>query len=184
VSWPATEFLEFAEKLIVLRCGGDTRATSVSNGLSAMATVLGGESLKCQPLDADRDWVLVHDAARPNLRVDQVERLIDAVIDTEVGGILGIPVADTLKRASESDAPQIAMTLDRERLWQAQTPQMFRHRMLSEALDLAPQVTDEASAIESLGLCPLLVEGDITNFKVTYPRDMDLAELILRERSR
>jgi 2-C-methyl-D-erythritol 4-phosphate cytidylyltransferase len=178
-TWSASEFSDFAEKLTVLHCGGETRSISVGNGLAAMRECLGGNSN-----DVDREWVLVHDAARPGVTVEQVDRLIDAVIDTENGGILAIPVADTLKRAADSELPKIATTVNRERLWQAQTPQMFRLRMLAEALEATPVVTDEAGALERLGLHPRLVTGDITNFKVTYPQDLALAELILRDRKR
>ena len=181
--WPASEFEAISGKLTVLWCGGETRAITVSNGLAAICGRSGGEASSSEYHDAEHDWVLVHDAARPNVTVEQVNRLIDAVINTETGGILAIPVADTLKRASDGGVPKIAATVAREHLWQAQTPQMFRQRMLAEALAFAPNVTDEASAIEALGLSPLLVEGDVTNFKVTYQRDLELAELILRERS-
>jgi 2-C-methyl-D-erythritol 4-phosphate cytidylyltransferase len=157
-----------AGKLRVLRCGGATRAASVGNGLAAMA----GEVM------AD-DWVLVHDAARPCLAVAHVEALIAAVRDDDVGGILAVPVADTLKREEDG---RIAATVPRERLWQAQTPQMFRHGLLRRALAAAPEVTDEAGAVEALGLRPRLVAADATNLKVTYPLDLQLAGWILAQR--
>ena len=153
-------------KLQPLFCGGVTRAESVLNGLMAAE------------LEPD-DWVLVHDAARPCLSQAQLARLITALRDDEVGGILAVPVADTLKRA---DAVQcVAHTEDRKGLWQAQTPQMFRTGLLLQGLRTAPQVTDDASAIEALGLRPKLVESESTNFKVTYAQDIRLAELLLRE---
>ncbi len=127
------------------------------------------------------DWVLVHDAARPCLAAEDLRRLIDAVsaddaID-EAGGILAVRVADTLKRGDDSG--RIAATEPREGLWQAQTPQMFRHGVLMKALSGMPQVTDEAAAVEALGIRPRLVEGSQRNLKVTYAPDLELAKLIL-----
>ena len=155
-------------KLSALYCGGETRAASVFNGLLAANDAI----------DAN-DWVLVHDAARPCLGVQEIDRLIAEVGDSEVGGLLAVPVADTLKRASaEREAVQ---TEGRDHLWRAQTPQMFRYRVLIEALrraDIAA-VTDESSAVEQTGARPRLVQGSATNFKVTYPEDLALAELIL-----
>ncbi len=151
-------------KLEPLYCGGATRAESVANGLLA------------SELDVD-DWVLVHDAARPCLTQTHLDKLITELRDDAVGGILAVPVADTLKRA---DAQQrIACTESREGLWQAQTPQMFRAGLLAQGLQQCRNVTDEASAIEALGLYPKLVAGDSSNFKVTYPQDILLAELLL-----
>lgn len=169
--WPAQEMLALGPKLHVLRCGGETRAQSVANGLRAMSEVLG---------EIGRDWVLVHDAARPCLTVAMVERLIAEVGEDDAGGLLAVPVADTLKRAY--DGARVLQTVPREGLWQAQTPQMFRHGLLLEALDFAPQVTDEASAIETLGLAPRLVAADASNLKVTYPLDLQLAQWILENR--
>jgi 2-C-methyl-D-erythritol 4-phosphate cytidylyltransferase len=154
----------FGDKLQPLYCGGATRAESVLNGLMA------------SELEPD-EWVLVHDAARPCLTQAHLSRLITELRDDDVGGILAVPVADTLKRAD--GAKRIARTEDRNGLWQAQTPQMFRAGLLLEALETAPSVTDEASAIEALGLHPKLVECESTNFKVTYPQDIRLAELLL-----
>jgi 2-C-methyl-D-erythritol 4-phosphate cytidylyltransferase len=155
-----------ADKLAPLYCGGTTRAESVANGLLA------------SELEPD-DWVLVHDAARPCLSAQLLSRMIGELCDDAVGGILAVPVADTLKRA---DAQQrIACTEPREGLWQAQTPQMFRAGLLSEALACCSNVTDEASAVEALGLQPKLVASDSSNFKVTYPQDIVLAELLLRQ---
>jgi 2-C-methyl-D-erythritol 4-phosphate cytidylyltransferase len=156
-----------AGKLAPLYCGGMTRAESVANGLLA------------SELEAD-DWVLVHDAARPCLSGQLLSRMIAELRDDPVGGILAVPVADTLKRA---DAQQrIAHTEPREGLWQAQTPQMFRAGLLAEALARCNNVTDDASAIEALGLQPKLVASDSSNFKVTYPQDIVLAELSLNSR--
>jgi 2-C-methyl-D-erythritol 4-phosphate cytidylyltransferase/2-C-methyl-D-erythritol 2,4-cyclodiphosphate synthase len=167
--WDRHDWAALSAKLRVLRCGGETRAASVANGLAAMA----GE------VRAD-DWVLVHDAARACLTGAQVEALIGEAGNHPVGGILAIPVADTLKREQDRS---IAATVAREHLWQAQTPQMFRHGLLVRALATAPAVTDEAGAVEALGLAPRLVAADATNLKITYPLDLHLAEIILRDRS-
>jgi len=156
------------DRLQPLYCGGATRAESVSNGLLA------------SEIEPD-DWVMVHDAARPCLTQAHLARLIAELRDDPVGGILAVPVADTLKRAD--DAGRIARTEDRDGLWQAQTPQMFRAGLLAQALNAARNVTDEASAIEALGLHPKLVAGDSSNFKVTYPQDMLLAELLLNKKT-
>lgn len=151
-------------------CGGATRADTVLGGIKALQAR--GAS--------DDDWVLVHDAARPCLSMAQLDGLIDAVGDDEVGGILAVPVADTLKRATPDR--RIEATVPREHLWQAQTPQMFRYGLLREALMRSRVVTDEAGAIEALGQRPLLVAADAANLKVTYPADLALAERILLER--
>ena len=170
--WPAEQMAMLGPKLRVLRCGDQTRAQSVANGLRAMAVEF---------VDIGNDWVLVHDAARPCLTVAMVEMLIAEVGEDDAGGLLAVPVADTLKHAD--NGRRILQTVSRENLWQAQTPQMFRHRLLLDALDFAPQVTDEASAIEALGLSPRLVATDVSNLKVTYPLDLQLAEWILLNRT-
>ncbi|MBS1157981.1 MAG: 4-diphosphocytidyl-2C-methyl-D-erythritol synthase [Proteobacteria bacterium] len=167
--WSRYDWSDLGAKLETLRCGGATRADSVGNGLQAAAMVA-----------ADDDWVLVHDAARPCLSDEMLARLFHELADDPVGGLLAVPVADTLKRA---DAEQrVAATASRDGLWQAQTPQMFRYGRLSEALEKCRAVTDEAGAIEALGLKPKLVGGDATNLKVTYPADLALAAMILRGR--
>jgi 2-C-methyl-D-erythritol 4-phosphate cytidylyltransferase len=157
----------------ILRCGGDTRADSVTNGLAAMAA----------QVDAD-DWVLVHDAARPGLTAELIAKLIAFVKDDAVGGLLALPVVDTIKRSDGHS--HVADTVSREHLWAAQTPQMFRHGALLSALREAARngvsITDEASAIESAGLQPKLVEGSPRNFKVTLPEDLPIAELHLKGR--
>jgi 2-C-methyl-D-erythritol 4-phosphate cytidylyltransferase len=154
-------------RVSVLYCGGATRQSSVSNGLAAMA----------DEVDTD-DWVLVHDAARPGLTVDLIDKLISFVKDDAVGGLLAVPVVDTIKRSNGHGRAEL--TVPRDALWAAQTPQMFRHAALSNALQQAVSVTDEASAIEAMGLQPKLVEGSTRNFKVTLPQDMLLAELYLQ----
>ena len=167
--WPKFDWHELGAKLETVRCGGETRAESVRNGLQAAAMVA-----------AEDDWVLVHDAARPCLSAEMLAQLFDDLADDPVGGLLAVPVADTLKRA---DARQrVAATEPRDGLWQAQTPQMFRYARLCEALEQCTAVTDEAGAIEMLGLQPKLVRCDSTNLKVTYPADLALAAMILRGR--
>jgi 2-C-methyl-D-erythritol 4-phosphate cytidylyltransferase/2-C-methyl-D-erythritol 4-phosphate cytidylyltransferase/2-C-methyl-D-erythritol 2,4-cyclodiphosphate synthase len=156
-------------------CGGASRAESVFNGLQAMLAA---------GLDP-QDWVLVHDAARCLVSPDSVSRLIETCRDDEVGGLLALPLPDTLKT---EEGGRVAATVPREHKWLAQTPQMFRLQMLHDALaDVAGSgfsgITDEASAIERLGLKPRLVEGSAQNFKVTYPADFALAEAILGSRS-
>ncbi len=174
VDWERYDWRQFDDKLTVLRCGGATRAESVTNGLRSL--LISGEIL-------DQDWVLVHDAARPGLCVALIERLLDQLTDDKVGGLLAIPLADTLKRAGRDH--RVACTEPREGLWQAQTPQMFRAGMLLEALQSAPDnITDDASAIEAIGYAPKLVLGDAYNFKVTYPQDMALATSVLREKNK
>jgi 2-C-methyl-D-erythritol 4-phosphate cytidylyltransferase len=168
--WHEHDWLALGAKLEVLTCGGASRAASVRNGLRAAQTVA-----------RDDDWVLVHDAARPCLSAALLDQLTTDLRDDPVGGILAVPVADTLKRA---DAGQrVVATVARDGLWQAQTPQMFRYGVLTRALAAAPDVTDEAGAVEALGLRPRLVKGDPTNLKVTYPADLGVAEWILRGRT-
>jgi 2-C-methyl-D-erythritol 4-phosphate cytidylyltransferase len=153
----------------VLHVGGDTRHQSVLNGLHAM----------CDAAEVSNDdWILVHDAARPGIDAATIEKLMHAVHEDATGGLLALPVVDTLKRA-DADG-RVDKTVPREQLWAAQTPQMFRYGVLRYALEQAENVTDEAGAIEALGLKPLLVEGSARNFKVTLPHDVALAELYLK----
>jgi 2-C-methyl-D-erythritol 4-phosphate cytidylyltransferase len=169
--WNNYAWQGWEERIEVLRCGGKTRAETVLKGLDAIAK-------EC----AADDWVLVHDAARPCLPDEMLAKLLDEVADDPVGGLLAVPVADTLKRAAADTASgtRVETTVPRAGLWQAQTPQMFRHGTLVEALRAAgSDMTDEASAIEKLGLQPRLVESDSRNLKVTYPQDLELAGLIL-----
>jgi 2-C-methyl-D-erythritol 4-phosphate cytidylyltransferase len=152
--------------------GGAERMLSVMNGLKAIENDA-----------APRDWILVHDAARPCLRSTELDRLIGELDADEVGGLLGVPLADTIKRSDDS-ATRVAATLDRGGLWAAQTPQMFRYDLLRRALanrvESAVAVTDEAAAVEGLGFRPRLVVGSTLNIKVTREEDLDLAEAILR----
>jgi 2-C-methyl-D-erythritol 4-phosphate cytidylyltransferase len=167
--WHGYDWSPFGDKLQPLFCGGETRAESVLNGLMAAE------------LELD-DWLLVHDAARPCLSHKQLARLIEVLRDDEVGGILAVPVADTLKRADAEC--RIVHTENREGVWQAQTPQMFRMGLLLQALRTTKNVTDDASAVEALGFHPKLVPGSSSNFKVTYPQDIELAELLLAQRKK
>jgi 2-C-methyl-D-erythritol 4-phosphate cytidylyltransferase len=150
--------------------GGATRAQSVFNGLAELR----------KRGATDGDWVLVHDAARCLLRPEWVERLVRACAADAVGGLLAVPVSDTLKREHDT---RVLLTLSRQGLWAAQTPQMFRLELLERALArTGAQVTDEASAVEALGLRPLLVGGEWENLKVTWPADFGLAERLLATR--
>jgi len=150
--------------------GGLSRAESVANGLHELL------ARGAQP----HDWVLVHDAARCLVRPEAVQRLIDACHDDEVGGLLALPLADTLKQAHDG---RVQATVDRAHKWAAQTPQMFRLGLLQPALAHAgPAVTDEAGAIEALGHAPRLVRGDFENFKLTWADDFELAERLLASR--
>ncbi len=166
--WKSCDWTAFAGKLKPLYCGGAERFESVRNGLDAIRDEVGSD-----------DWVLVHDAARPGLNGELLDRLIGEVGDDPFGGLLAMPVADTLKRADAGN--RVLRTEPRDKLWQAQTPQMFRYGLLQRALSLldGAVVTDEAQAVELLGFQARLVAGDVTNFKVTYPQDIKLAELIL-----
>ena len=155
----------------VAHCGGDTRAETVRNGL---------DELLARGARA-HDWVLVHDAARCLVRPEWIDTLIDACLADPVGGLLALPLADTLK--AERDG-RVEATIDRRAKWQAQTPQMFRVGLLRDALAAAgAEVTDEASAIEAAGHAPKLVPGALENFKITWPADFALAERLLRTRT-
>lgn len=158
----------------VAHCGGPTRAATVQGGL---ATLL--------ERGAQRDdWVLVHDAARCLVTAEQIDRLIDACIHDSVGGLLAHQLADTLKTSIDGPGGvRVASTVDRSNKWLAQTPQMFRIGPLLDALaKVGTNVTDEASAMEAMGLHPRLVAGSALNFKVTYPEDFALAQAVLAQR--
>ena len=169
--WLKHDWSEFSSKLIVSNCGGETRATSILNGLKFASK----ESF----IDND-DWVMVHDAARPCLSGELLKKLLDELADDAVGGLLAVPLSDTLKRSGAND--RVQKTESRKDLWQAQTPQMFRYKLLMDALCKPDSITmtDDASAVEALGLYPKLVLGDVRNIKITYSQDLVLAELILR----
>ena len=161
-----------------LPTGGPTRQETVRNTLAAQ--------LK-SGISPD-DWILVHDAARPGITPVLIEKLITAVQDSDAGGLLAVPLADTLKQADldsviAGNMPHIVKTIPRKHLWQAQTPQMFGlkelHSALEDAIRLEADVTDEASAMELTGVKPLLIEGATQNFKVTHSADWDLMQLVL-----
>jgi 2-C-methyl-D-erythritol 4-phosphate cytidylyltransferase len=160
-----------AEREHLLHVGGATRAATVRNGLMALRQLGAGP----------HDWVLVHDAARCLVTPTQIEALIAACEHDAVGGLLAHRLPDTLKVASPEG--RVAGTLTRADKWLAQTPQMFRIGMLLDALERAGDaVTDEAGAIEAIGLAPLLVPGSAQNFKLTYAEDFALAEALLHSR--
>lgn len=176
-SWAAA-CLRPDPRLQLLPRGGATRAHSVLGGLQALAAAGA----------AAHDWVLVHDAARCCITPELIDRLIDACAADAVGGLLALPLPDTLKRADA--AGRVERTEPRDGRWLAQTPQMFRLAMLTDALrasiaaggQTAPP-TDEAWAVEQSGLRPLLVPGAAFNFKITYPQDLELAQAVLAARA-
>jgi 2-C-methyl-D-erythritol 4-phosphate cytidylyltransferase len=162
----------------VVPTGGPTRQETVRNTLAAMM----------KSGIPDDDWILVHDAARPGITPSLINQLINSVSGSSSGGILAVPLADTLKQADldsvvAGNIPHSERTIPRDHLWQAQTPQMFGLKQLHDALEnairLEADVTDEASAIELTGVKPLLIEGAARNFKVTHPADWDLMQLLL-----
>lgn len=159
------------DKLVVLKKGGSLRAQSVRNGLSAL--LRSGQIL-------ESDNVLVHDAARCCLPEEALLRLLDEAGENEAGGILAVPLADTLKRVTAHTT--VAETVPRDGLWLAQTPQLFRAGLLRRALEIQDlaEITDEASAVEKLGVRPLLVQGDGRNLKLTLPQDEALVRLLLQ----
>lgn len=173
--WEKYDWSEFSNKLVIFNCGGETRAMSILNGLKEASEIF--------PIDND-DWVLVHDAARPCLSEGLLKRLLHELSYDEIGGLLATPITDTLKRSGAND--RVKRTEPRKDLWQAQTPQMFRYKLLLDALSKPASVamTDDASAVEALDLNPKLVLGDVCNLKITYPQDLALAELILRAQKR
>ena len=161
-----------------LPSGGPTRQETVRNTLAAMlATGI-----------PETDWVLVHDAARPGISPQLIQRLITAVTPSGIGGLLALPVADTLKLADldgtlAGSLIHAEKTISRNHLWQAQTPQMFPLKKLHDAIQdgirMEADITDESSAMELAGFKPLLIEGEIRNFKVTHPADWSLMEILL-----
>jgi len=167
--WPGLAIA--ADERIIRAEGGRERADSVLLALKALE----------EHADSD-DWVLVHDAARPCITASDIHRMIESLKDDPVGGILALPVHDTLKHV---DAGRIAETIDRRRIWRAVTPQMFRHGALKSALELAGSrgalVTDEASALELAGYRPGIVEGRSDNIKITRPEDLALAAFFLEQ---
>jgi 2-C-methyl-D-erythritol 4-phosphate cytidylyltransferase len=156
--------LDPSSKLKLHYTGGENRSETVLNTLLSMQV-------------ADNDWVLVHDAARPGLTSALLDTLLTTLENDAVGGLLALPVADTLKKSDQTN--KVESTISRDSLWQAQTPQMFRYCTLKAALQAYNKTsTDEAEAIEALGLQPTLVQGELRNLKVTYPQDLALLEAL------
>lgn len=170
VWWPESNY--FQDDRVFTVIGGADRAQSVLNGLAFLKERIASES-----------WVLVHDAARPCVRSTDIDALIDTVVKHPVGGLLGMPVRDTMKRTNDSRS--VYQTVDREHLWHAFTPQMFRlealHRALVSALEQGALITDEASAMEHQGHSPVMVEGHGDNIKITRPADLELAEFYISQ---
>jgi 2-C-methyl-D-erythritol 4-phosphate cytidylyltransferase len=164
--WP--DLIIASHEKIITAKGGKERADSVLSGLHAISDQA-----------ADDDWVLVHDAARPCITTADIHHLIDSLVDDEIGGILAVASADTLKNVN---ANHILGTLDRSHIWRALTPQMFRYDRLKTALEQAvgnPAITDEASALELQGVQPKIVEGRPDNIKITRPEDLALAQFFM-----
>ncbi len=155
--------------------GGESRAQTVLNGLNLLS----------EKSDSS-DWVLVHDAARPCVRYDDVKKLIEETGDDENGGILALPISDTVKQTDNKD--HISATVNRDGLWRALTPQYFPVKKLKEALTKALEnnieITDEASAMEFVGANPICISGNSDNIKITYPDDLELAEMFLRKQQK
>jgi len=172
-TWPGIA-ARYSSQSIETVTGGEERCHSVRNALVHIAQTAN-----------ENDWVLVHDAARPCLRPADIDSLIDALADDMTGGLLGVPVADTMKQVSAHG--QVEQTVSREGLWHALTPQMFRLGPLRAALDQALSsglmVTDEAAAMELAGHRPRMVQGHRDNIKITMPADLALAEFYLQART-
>ncbi|OGT26555.1 MAG: 2-C-methyl-D-erythritol 4-phosphate cytidylyltransferase [Gammaproteobacteria bacterium RIFCSPLOWO2_02_FULL_42_14] len=160
--WWSTLQLQYPEKVLTT-VGGKARVDSVLLGLSFL-----------RDFASKNDWVMVHDAARPFITTDDITSFMHELGDHEVGGLLGLPVVDTLKKVSDAD--EVEKTISREHVWQAQTPQCFRYDLLKTAIEKAlfknAIVTDESSAIELLGLKPKMILGSSRNKKITYPEDL------------
>ena len=170
--WGAHDWSAFPEKIEPVFAGGAHRADSVRNALDHMAERI-----------APDDWVLVHDAARPCIAKELVEQFLDEIGDDPVGGLLAMPLADTLKSADENQ--RVAATIPRLNLWRAQTPQMFRASLLRRGLAARPDATDESQAVEAVGHnAPRLVQGENSNIKVTFAEDLVLAEMILKRKGK
>ncbi|GFE80777.1 2-C-methyl-D-erythritol 4-phosphate cytidylyltransferase [Steroidobacter agaridevorans] len=197
IEWSLAPFLAHARTVAIvvvlaeqdqrwpqIAIAGDAKIATAIGGAERMDSVLAGLRA-LQDRAAPDDWVLVHDAARPCLSAGDLDRLLNELSNDDVGGLLAAPVVDTLKRAD--DGGRVLQTVPREKLWRALTPQMFRRDLLQRALQSAQAkglaVTDEAQAIEALGLQPKLVAGDSDNVKITLPEDLPRAERILISRS-
>jgi 2-C-methyl-D-erythritol 4-phosphate cytidylyltransferase len=170
--WGLYDWSTFPDKIEPIFAGGALRAESVGNALAHLGP----------RLEKD-DWVLVHDAARPCVTKELIEQFLDEVGEDPIGGLLAMPVADTLKSADENQ--RVAATIPRLNLWRAQTPQMFRNDLLRRGLASRPDASDEAQAVESIGYsAPRLVQGENSNIKVTFAEDLFLAEMILKRQGR
>ena len=170
--WGQHDWSGLNDKVEPIFAGGAHRAETVRNAIDHL-----GERL------AKDDWVLVHDAARPCITGELVEQFLDEVGDDPVGGLLAMPVAETLKSADEN--LRVAATIPRLHLWRAQTPQMFRRHLLRRGLEVRPDATDESQAVEAIGYsAPRLVQGENSNIKVTFAEDLFLAEMILKRKGR
>ncbi len=175
-----------SDQPMIIAPGGKERSDSVLNGLKALA----GKA-------SENDWVLVHDVARPCVRLDDIQALIEQVSRHSVGGLLGMPVRDTMKRSTVRERGdgnpvgtkivEVLETVCRDNLWHALTPQMFRYgdlmQAMTDALNANAAITDEASALERLGKQPLMVEGHPDNIKITHPEDLALAALFLKQQA-
>jgi 2-C-methyl-D-erythritol 4-phosphate cytidylyltransferase len=170
--WGAHDWTAMPEKVEAAFVGGAHRGESVLNALKHI-----------ESRAAKDDWVLVHDAARPCILTELVDQFLDEIGDDPVGGLLAMPLADTLKRAEE-DTLRVEETVSRAGLWRAQTPQLFRYGILRKGLERKITATDEAEAVESLGQAPRLAQGENSNIKVTYAEDLAIAEMILQRQGR
>ena len=161
--------LSFSSKVNAHYCGGESRAETVLNSLKIIKDHVN-----------ENDWILVHDAARPGIEGKDVEHLMYVLKDDPVGGLLAYPLSDTIKKSDKED--RVVESPLREHLWQAQTPQMYRYKMLSHALEKFDGTpTDESQAIERLGEKPKLIKGNFKNFKVTYPEDLNILEQLINK---
>src|SRR5258706_16281066 len=165
--WGEHDWSALPDKIETLFCGGARRPQAVLDALQFLEARI-----------ARDDWVMVHDAARPCILTELIEQFLDEIGDDPVGGLLAVPLADTLKRGDENQ--RVAETIPRRDLWRAQTPQMFRYEMLRRGIEKKPDATDEAEAVQSIGYnAPKLVQGEDSNIKVTFAEDIQIAELIL-----
>ena len=170
--WGEHDWSALPDKIEPMFVGGATRAQSVMNAMKEL-----------QERAAKDDWILVHDAARPCIQKELVEQFLDELGDDPIGGLLAMPVADTLKSADENQ--RVAATIPRLNLWRAQTPQMFRYDLLRRGFERKPDATDESQAVEAIGYsAPRLVQGENSNIKVTFAEDLYLAEMILQRNGR
>ena len=169
--WGAHDWSALPDKVEAAFVGGSHRGESVLNALKHI-----------EDHAARDDWILVHDAARPCIATELVEQFLDEIGDDPVGGLLAMPLADTLKRAE--DTLRVEETVPRAGLWRAQTPQLFRYGLLRKGIERKPTATDEAEAVESVGQAPRLAQGENSNIKVTFAEDLAIAEMILALKGR